>query len=322
MKRFENQVAVISGGADGLGKGIAARIASEGCNVVLFDINEKLLQQTVSDFKKMGYTAEGVIVDIASENSVKQGMDQVENRFGKIDIMVNAAGIVGPTAIKITDYKTEDFDHIYGINLKGTFLMTKYVIKVMEKKNYGRILLLASMAGKDGNPFMAGYTVMKAGVIGLVKGIGKEYAETGITVNGLAPAVIKTAMNEKTAPEQLALLTAKIPMKRLGTIEEVAAISAWIVSKESTFTTGFVFDISGGRATYWSVDVLGVGVARLIKFCRVPQKRKDTKVHKVEALVANEDLNVGVLTQDYRDFRYSTKSVFSGSVKPSFLKLS
>ena len=250
MKRFENQVAVISGGADGLGKGIAARIASEGCNVVLFDINEKLLQQTVSDFKKMGYTAEGVVVDIASENSVKQGIDQVENRFGKIDIMVNAAGIVGPTAIKITDYKTEDFDHIYGINLKGTFLMTKYAIKVMEKNNYGRILLLASMAGKEGNPFMAGYTAMKAGVIGLVKGIGKEYAETGITVNGLAPAVIKTAMNEKTAPEQLAFLTAKIPMKRLGTIEEVAAISAWIVSKESTFTTGFVFDISGGRATY------------------------------------------------------------------------
>jgi len=128
--------------------------------------------------------------------------------------------------------------------------MTKYTIKVMEKNNYGRILLMASMAGKDGNPFMAGYTVMKAGVIGLVKGIGKEYAETGITVNGLAPAVIKTAMNEKTAPEQLALLTAKIPMKRLGTIEEVAAISAWIVSKESTFTTGFVFDVSGGRATY------------------------------------------------------------------------
>ena len=250
MKRFENQVAVISGAADGLGKGIASRIASEGCNVVLFDINEKLLQQTVGDFKKLGYTAAGFVVDIASENSVKQGIDQVENRFGKIDIMVNAAGIVGPTAIKITDYRTEDFDHIYGINLKGSFLMTKYTIKVMEKNNYGRILLLASMAGKEGNPFMAGYTAMKAGVIGLVKGIGKEYAETGITINGLAPAVIKTAMNEKTAPEQLAFLTAKIPMKRLGTIEEVAAISAWIVSKESTFTTGFLFDISGGRATY------------------------------------------------------------------------
>ena len=154
---------------------------------------------------------------------------------GKIDIMVNCAGIVGPTAIKITDYTTEDFDHIYGINLKGTFLMTKFAVKVMEKNNYGRILLLASMAGKEGNPFMAGYTAMKAGVIGLVKGIGKEYAETGITINGLAPAVIKTAMNENTAPEQLAFLTAKIPMKRLGTIEEVAAISAWIVSKRVHF---------------------------------------------------------------------------------------
>jgi 2-dehydro-3-deoxy-L-rhamnonate dehydrogenase (NAD+) len=250
MKRFESQVAVISGGADGLGKGIAARIASEGCSVVLFDINEKALKQAVSDFKGMGYAAEGIVVNVANEGSVKDGIDKVENMHGKIDIMVNCAGIVGPTAIKITDYKTEDFDHIYGINLKGTFLMTKFAVKVMEKNNYGRILLLASMAGKEGNPFMAGYTAMKAGVIGLVKGIGKEYAETGITINGLAPAVIKTAMNEKTAPEQLAFLTAKIPMKRLGTIEEVAAISAWIVSKESTFTTGFLFDVSGGRATY------------------------------------------------------------------------
>ena len=128
--------------------------------------------------------------------------------------------------------------------------MTKYAIKAMEKNNYGRILLLASIAGKEGNPFMAGYSATKAGVIGLVKGIGKEYAETGITVNGLAPAVIRTAMNEKTAPEHLAFLTAKIPMKRLGTVDEVASISAWIVSKESTFTTGFVFDLSGGRATY------------------------------------------------------------------------
>jgi 3-oxoacyl-[acyl-carrier protein] reductase len=250
MKRFENQVAVITGGAEGLGKGIAGRIASEGCHVVLFDINEKLLKQTVSDFKAKGFSAQGEVVDIASESSVKEGIANVDREFGKIDIMVNSAGIVGPTSIKITDYKTEDFDAIYGINLRGTFLMIKYAVKVMEKNNYGRILLLASMAGKEGNPFMAGYTAMKAGVIGLVKGIGKEYAETGITVNGLAPAVIKTAMNEKTSPEQLAMLTAKIPMKRLGTIEEVAAISAWIVSKESTFTTGFLFDISGGRATY------------------------------------------------------------------------
>ena len=155
-----------------------------------------------------------------------------------------------PTSTNITDYPTEAFDKIYNINLRGSFLMTKYALLAMKKKNYGRILLMASMAGKEGNPFMAGYTAMKAGVIGLVKGIGKEYAETGITVNGLAPAVIKTAMNDNTAPEQLAYMTAKIPMKRLGTVEEVAAIAAWIVSKESSFNTGFIFDISGGRATY------------------------------------------------------------------------
>ena len=250
MKRFDGQVAVVSGGADGLGKGIAARIASEGCKVVLFDINESLLSQTVDAFKQLGYDAEGRTVDISSEEAVKENIAHVDKQSAKIDIMVNAAGIIGPTAIRITDYKTDDFENICNINLKGTFLMTKYAVKAMEKNNYGRILLLASIAGKEGNPFMVGYSATKAGVIGLIKGIGKEYAETGITVNGLAPAVIKTAMNEKTAPEQLAFLTSKIPMKRLGTIEEVAAMSAWIVSKESTFTTGFVFDLSGGRATY------------------------------------------------------------------------
>ncbi len=120
----------------------------------------------------------------------------------------------------------------------------------MEKNRYGRVLLLASIAGKEGNPFMAGYSSMKAGVIGLVKGVGKEYADKNITVNGLAPAVIKTAMNADTSPEQLQYMVAKIPMKRLGTVEEVANMASWIVSNEASFTTGFIFDISGGRATY------------------------------------------------------------------------
>jgi len=250
MKRFDNQVAIISGGADGLGKGIAERLASEGASVALFDINEKVLSQTVSEFKKKGLAVESYGVDISSDSAVQKAMQEVENRFGGIDIMVNSAGIVGPTNTKIKDYAVEEYDRIYAINLRGSFLMTKYAARAMEKNNYGRILLIASIAGKEGNPFMAGYSSMKAGVIGLVKGIGKEYAETGITVNGLAPAVIKTAMNENTAPEQLAYMTAKIPMKRLGTVEEVASLSAWIVSKESSFTTGFIFDISGGRATY------------------------------------------------------------------------
>jgi 3-oxoacyl-[acyl-carrier protein] reductase len=224
-----------------LGKGIANLISSEGGSVALFDINEDLLAKAVAEFTKEGYKVAGFKVDVSKEDSVKSAMEQAEATFGKIDVMINCAGIVGPTSTKITDYSVEDYDKIYGINLRGSFLMTKYAIKAMEKHNYGRILLLASMAG---------YSSTKAGVIGLVKGIGKEYATTCITVNGLAPAVIKTAMNDNTAPEQMAYMIAKIPMNRLGTIDEVAKLSAWIVSKESSFTTGFIFDISGGRATY------------------------------------------------------------------------
>ena len=250
MIRFENQSAIITGGAEGLGKGIAERIASEGGKIFLFDINQAFLEKTIKDFKSRGFYAEGYLVDVSSETSVMTAIHQVEEKVGQIHIMVNAAGIVGPSGTKITDYPVEEYDNIYRVNLRGSFLMTKYAVKAMEKYNYGRILLIASIAGKEGNPFMTGYSSMKAGVIGLVKGIGKEYAQTGITVNGLAPAVIKTAMNEKTAPEQLAYMTAKIPMGRLGTIEEVAALSGWIVSKEASFNTGFIFDISGGRATY------------------------------------------------------------------------
>ena len=250
MKRFEGQSAIITGGAEGLGKGIAERIASEGGRISLFDVNESLLEKTVEEFRNKGLDVYGYTVDVSVEISVIQAMQKVEGKHGQIHIMVNAAGIVGPSATKITDYPVEEYDKVYAVNLRGSFLMTKHAVKAMEKYNYGRILLLASIAGKEGNPFMTGYSSMKAGVTGLVKGIGKEYAQTGITINGLAPAVIKTPMNEKTAPEQLAYMTAKIPMGRLGTIEEVAALSCWIVSKEASFNTGFIFDISGGRATY------------------------------------------------------------------------
>lgn len=250
MNRFSDQVAIISGGADGLGKGIAGRIASEGGRVILLDINTAFLAATVGEFTTLGYQAEGYVVNIADEAAVRNVFASTVEKYGQVDIMVNAAGIVGPTSTAIVDYPTEAFDRLYEINLRGSFLMTKYAVKVMMPKNYGRILLIASMAGKDGNPNMIGYTASKAGVIGLVKGVGKEYATTNITVNGLAPAVIKTAMNENTSPEQLVYMTSKIPMNRLGTVEEVAALSAWIVSRESSFNTGFVFDLSGGRATY------------------------------------------------------------------------
>jgi 3-oxoacyl-[acyl-carrier protein] reductase len=248
--RFSNQIAIVTGGAEGLGKGIALQLGLEGAIVALFDRNSTLLRTTIDHFVEKGLKAKGYVIDVADEDQVKNGVNQVEAAFGRIDVMVHCAGIVGPTSTKITDYPTDEYDKILAVNLKGSFLMTKYTIQKMEKANYGRILLVASIAGKEGNPGMVGYSSTKAGVIGLVKGVAKEYATSGISVNGLAPAVIKTVMNENTAPEMLAYMTAKIPMSRLGEVEEVAAMASFIVSKENSFSTGFIFDISGGRATY------------------------------------------------------------------------
>lgn len=249
-RRFENQVAIVSGGADGLGKAIAFRLASEGAKVALFDVNEQKLSETTQLLQRQGVNAMGVCLDIGDEQKVKTGYEAANEKFGKIDVVVNSAGIVGPTNTSILDYSVADFDRVYQVNLRGVFLMAKYGLTYMAKQGSGRVLLIASIAGKEGNPFMAGYSATKAGVIGLVKGLGKEFADKGITVNGLAPAVIKTAMNADTAPEQLVYMSSKIPMGRLGTVEEVAAVASFVVSPENSFSTGFIYDISGGRATY------------------------------------------------------------------------
>ena len=249
-KRFSNKIAIITGSAEGIGKAVAYRLGKEGATLALFDLNKVLLQKTVKEFEKDGIKTKGYPLDISNETEVSKSVSQVEKEWQKIDILVNSAGIVGPTSTKITNFPTAEFDRIYEVNLKGSFLITKYTLKKMEKVGIGRILLIASMAGKEGNPGMVGYSATKAGVIGLVKGVAKEFADTNITVNGLAPAVIKTTMNENTSAEQLAYMTAKIPMKRLGTVEEVAAMACFIVSDENSFSTGFIYDISGGRATY------------------------------------------------------------------------
>jgi 3-oxoacyl-[acyl-carrier protein] reductase len=248
--RYKDKIAVITGGANGIGKAVAYRLGYEGAKLALFDINLEILQKTVKEFNTEGIEAKSYVCDINSESQVSEAIAAVEKQWKRIDILVHAAGIVGPTSTKITSYATTDFDKIYSVNLKGTFLITKYTLKVMEKLGKGRILLIASIAGKEGNPGMVGYSSTKAGVIGLVKGVAKEFATTDITVNGLAPAVIKTTMNENTSSEQLAYMTAKIPMQRLGTVEEVAAMACFIVSDENSFSTGFIYDISGGRATY------------------------------------------------------------------------
>jgi 3-oxoacyl-[acyl-carrier protein] reductase len=249
-KRFENKIAIVTGSAMGIGKAVAHRLGKEGAIVALFDMNAGLLQKTVDEFEGEGIQVKAYVTDISNEVQVIDSILQVEKQWKKIDVMVNAAGIIGPTSTKITDYPAEEYDQIYRVNLKGTFLVAKYTLKVMEKSGIGRVLLIASIAGKEGNPGMVGYSSTKSGVIGLVKGVAKEFATTHITVNGLAPAVIETPMNLGTSQEQMDYMIAKIPMHRLGTVEEVAAMCCFIVSDENSFSTGFIYDISGGRATY------------------------------------------------------------------------
>ena len=243
--RFVNRVAVVTGGASGIGEAIAQRIAAEGGKVVVFDMDKAGLERVASQ-----YAFEPRAVNVGIEQEVQQAIEKVVQQFGRLDILVNSAGIVGPTGMKIVDYPSADLHQVLQVNLLGSYYTTRYVLTPMLERNYGRILLLSSMAGKDGNPGMIGYSISKAAVIGLVKSVGKEYAETGITINGIAPAVIRTPINEKTSPEQLRYLTERIPMKRLGTVEEAASLACWIVSEEASFNTGFVFDLSGGRATY------------------------------------------------------------------------
>lgn len=249
--RFENQIAIVTGGGDGIGKAVATRLAAEGAIVTIFDISVDHAEAAAGELSESGLRCEVEIVDVADEDSVKAGVEAVAARNdGRLDVVVHCAGIVGPTATRITEVSVEDFDHTEAVNLRGTFLMTKHALRVMEKRNYGRILNFASIAGKEGNAGMCSYSATKAGVIGLVKSAGKEFAETGITVNAIAPAVIRTPMVEGVHPDQVKYMTDKIPMKRCGTLEEIASLSCWIVSPEASFCTAFTFDLSGGRAVY------------------------------------------------------------------------
>ncbi|MDX2305926.1 MAG: SDR family NAD(P)-dependent oxidoreductase [Microscillaceae bacterium] len=250
MERFRDQVAIIAGGARGIGKGIALRLASEGCQIVILDVLEDELNKTVQESLVQGLDIEGLVVDITQEKDVQKTILDLVNTRNRLDILVNCAGIVGQTAVKIGEYDTDIFDKVVAVNLRGAFLLTKYAIPPMLRQQYGRILHISSIGGKEGNPGMVAYAASKSALMGLVKGVGKEYAENGITVNGLAPAVIATDFNENTDPVMLKYMTDKIPMKRMGTIEEVASLACWIVSPEASFNTGYIFDLSGGRATY------------------------------------------------------------------------
>jgi 3-oxoacyl-[acyl-carrier protein] reductase len=250
MLRFDAQTAIITGGAQGIGFAIAQRLAGEGAKVWLMDSNANLLSKAVDQITSKGGKAAGVMVDITDEFSVSEEFEKVIAADAKVDIMINSAGVVGPNGMKADLVELDSFKHTIEVNLAGAFIMTKYALKAMIPHQYGRILLIASIAGKEGNAGMCAYSASKAGVIGLTKAVGKEYAETGITINALAPATIMTSMVAAMNPEQVKYMTDKIPMKRCGRIEEAASMAAWIVSREASFNTGFTFDLSGGRAVY------------------------------------------------------------------------
>jgi len=246
-ERFAGQVAAVTGAADGLGLVIAKRLLAEGATVWFLDRDAKRVEAAAA---AAGPKTRAVAVDICDEAGVQAAFERIYAQDGRLDITVNSAGIVGPNNTKITDTPTAGYEQVLRVNLFGSFLICKHALIQMQKRNYGRVLLIASIAGKEGNAGMCGYSSAKAGVIGLVKSAGKELAETGITVNALAPAVVRTAMVENMSQEQVKYMTDKIPMKRCGTLDEVASLTAWIVSPEASFNTGFTFDLTGGRAVY------------------------------------------------------------------------
>jgi 2-dehydro-3-deoxy-L-rhamnonate dehydrogenase (NAD+) len=245
--RFSGQVAVVTGGADGLGLAIGQRLLTEGATVWLLDRDEKRITSVARD---AGPQAQAAVVDICDEAGVQAIFERIYRQHGRVDVVVNSAGIAGPTNCKVTDTPTEGFEQVLRVNLLGSFIVCKHALRQMQKNNYGRVLLIASIAGKEGNAGMSAYSSAKAGVIGLVKSAGKEFAETGITINGLAPAVVRTAMVESLDPAQVKYMTDKIPMKRCCTLPEVASLATWIVSPEASFNTGVTFDLTGGRAVY------------------------------------------------------------------------
>jgi len=244
---FSGQVAIVTGAASGIGKSIATALASQGASLVLFDQQKDVLEAMVKDWKTPYIL---IVEDVTSETAVQKSIDAIGTDWGRIDILVNCAGITGITNIKTHDVTDANLRKVMEVNFMGSFYTSKYALPWMLKKNFGRILHIASIAGKEGNAGMLAYSASKAAVIGMTKVQGKEYAETGITVNALAPAVIKTALLDGMPDEQLKYMTDKIPMKRCGTLEEVANIALYIVSPQNSFTTGFTFDLSGGRATY------------------------------------------------------------------------
>ena len=237
---------VITGGATGLGFAIAQRMLASGASVTLWDRDPQALERAC---KSLGGGARGVLVDVADYSQVEAALAQTLQATSQIDMLVNSAGITGPNTT-LWDYPVTEWERVMQVNLGGVFHVCKAVVPVMRSQDYGRIVNIASVAGKEGNPNASAYSASKAAVIGLTKSMGKELAQTGIRVNCVTPAAVQTPIFEQMKPEHIAYMLGKIPMGRFGTTDEVASMVCWLCSQECSFSTGAVFDLSGGRSTY------------------------------------------------------------------------
>ncbi len=244
---WTEQVALITGGADGIGFAIARHLHGLGVTVALLDVRPEPVETAA---EKLGDRAQAVVADVSLPESVDSAIKAVLDHQGRIDILINSAGITGQTGIKTHEVDPADFERVFRINTTGSFLTARAVLPHMVERGYGRVLHIASIAGKDGNAGMLAYSASKAAVIGMTKVQGKEYAGTGVSINALAPAVVRTAMVDAMPPEQVDYMTSRIPMQRCGELDEIAQLAAFIVSPATTFTTGFTWDFSGGRAVY------------------------------------------------------------------------
>ena len=240
--------AVVTGGAQGIGRAVVERFLESGAAVAIWDMDKKLAEKTATELKSRGRVA-AITVDVTKLADVERARDETLKALGRIDILVNNAGIAGPN-MKTWEYKPEDWTRVMNVNLDSQFYCCRAIAPLMIAQKYGRIVNVASVAGKEGNPNASAYSVSKAGVIALTKSLGKELAEYDIAVNCVTPAAARTAIFDQMAKEHIDYMLSKIPRARFVEVDEVAALIAFCASADCSFTTGAVFDISGGRATY------------------------------------------------------------------------
>jgi 3-oxoacyl-[acyl-carrier protein] reductase len=243
---FKHRTAAITGGAAGIGLAVARRLAASGARVALWDRDEKTLAEAKD---QIGGDALTFALDVADAEAVERVTQATAAAMGGIDALVCSAGITGPNA-SLAEYPVAAWKLVFDVNVHGVFLCNRAVVPVMQKKDYGRIVNIASVAGKEGNPNASAYSASKAAVIGLTKSLGKELAKTGIRANCVTPAAVRTAIFDQMSQQHIDFMLSKIPLGRFGTVDEIAALVCWLASEDCSFSTGAVFDLSGGRATY------------------------------------------------------------------------